>query len=87
MCSLTKLIGKRYLQRGDGILRTPACRRRERLFGKRATGRTSRPSLGVKIEDLMRSSPEDDPNDTCLKAFVREVEAAGAARGWPDATG
>ncbi len=21
----------------------------------------------------MESSPEDDPNDTCLKAFVREV--------------
>ena len=27
---------------------------------------------------LMESSPQDDTNDTCLKAFVREVAAHAA---------
>lgn len=50
--TLKKLIAKRYLQRGDGILSMPERRRRKRLLGQHATGRTSRPSLGVKLEKL-----------------------------------
>ena len=76
--TLKKLIGKRYLQCGDGILSMPACRRRQRLFGENGTGRTSRASLGVKIEKLMESSPEEDSEDSCLKAFVRAIAGHAA---------
>ena len=32
----------------------------------------------MKIEKLMESSPQDDTNDTCLKAFVREIAGHAA---------
>ena len=32
----------------------------------------------MKIEKLMESSPEEDHEDSCLKAFVREIAGQAA---------
>ena len=84
LSTLRKLIAKRYLQRGDGIISMPACRRRERLFGAAATGRTSRKSLGVKQEKwltaMLEAAEYRVEDDSCVKAFVRLIAASAATQ-------
>ena len=65
--TLSKLLGNQYLRRGDGIVATPASRRKEGLF---VGGRLSLGSTGIKLENLGASY---DPKrlETCIKAFVR----------------
>lgn len=70
LSTLKKLLGQRYLRRGDGIIATPESRRKERLFGEHGTGRSSRLCTNVKLEKL-RGSRYEPAEDTCLTAFVR----------------
>ena len=86
--TLTKLEAKRILRRGDGILTMPACRRRERLFGQTgATGRTSRPSLGVKLEKIYAINEIEVEDDTALEAFIRMIAGHAHADAVAEAAG
>ena len=72
--TLSKLLGNQYLRRGDGIVATPASRRKERLF---VGERLSLGSTGIKLENLGASY---DPRlDTCIKAFVRLLAVQATA--------
>ena len=52
----------------------PATRRTERLFGEQATGQSKLTrAVGVPLELMGRTY--DPRNDTCIKAFVRLLEA------------
>ena len=48
LSTLKHLLAAKYLRRGDGIISTPASRRKERLFGVTGAGRTRRVSTGKK---------------------------------------
>ena len=75
--TLKNMLATSYLRRGDGIVATPATRRKERLFGKTGNGRSSLTSHGIKLENL---GAEYDPRaDTCVKAFVRLLAARATA--------
>ena len=45
----------------------------DRLFGSAATGRTSRKSLGVKLEHWFDGDEYEVEQDSCLKAYVRLI--------------
>ena len=69
---LRKLLGKRLLQLGDGLLRMPLMRRAQRLFGWDGVGRTKQKSEGKHA--LIASERDYMPScDTCVKAFVRSM--------------
>ena len=74
LSTLNKLLVSKYLQRGDGIIATPACRRKERLFGKNAGGRLTLEWRGVKEEGAY-----EPREDSCVKAFIRLIAAAADA--------
>ena len=69
---LRKLLGKKLLQLGDGLLRIPLMRRAERLFGASGPGRSKQKSEG-KHELLALG--HDPCKDTCVAAFVRSMAA------------
>ena len=72
--TLNKMLGKTELRGGDGEFKLPASRRTERLFGENATGRTKLTrSENVPLELMGRAY--DPRNDTCVRAFVRILEA------------
>mmetsp|Transcript_4529 Transcript_4529/g.11256 ORF Transcript_4529/g.11256 Transcript_4529/m.11256 type:complete len:116 (-) Transcript_4529:152-499(-) len=75
---LRNLLVAKQLRSGDGVISTPASRRKERLFGTHGTGRVTLISKGTKIEKL-----GDDYNpreDTCIAAFVRLMGELACAR-------
>ena len=69
LSTLKHLLVTQYLRRGDGIISTPAARRKTRLFGVHGAGRSTLGSSGVKTE--VRGSDYDPKADTCIKAFIR----------------
>ena len=71
--TLTTLLMKGYLRRGDGMFSFAACRRTERLFGDSGKGR----SKALKFEGTaVMIGPQYDPQqDTCLAAFMRLLAA------------
>ena len=74
---LRTLLGRQQLRRGDGIVTMPASRRNERLFGVTGTGRATLASIGIKLENMGKDyNPRED---TCVKAFVRQMAARGEA--------
>lgn len=75
LSTLKNLLAQRYLRRGDGIIATPASRRKERLFGHAGAGRSSTYNGNVKLEKL-RGSDYEPRLDTCIKAFVRLLSVA-----------
>ena len=81
LSTLNKLLGAQILRSGDGVHSIPESRRRERLFGASAAGRTKALSTGVKIEKLGKDY--EPREDSCMRAFVRllavRAEAAAAA--------
>ena len=75
--TIKALLAKQYLRRGDGIIATPASRRKERLFGVGGSGRSSTHALGIKLETIDRDY--DPRDDTVLAAFIRLISAQAAA--------
>lgn len=74
LSTLHKLLAKRLLQEGDGIIQTPESRRKERLFGVGGPGRASRPaSQGSAYKHSLLIQNYDPQDDSCIKAFVREL--------------
>ena len=69
---LRKLLGKKLLQLGDGLLRMPLMRRAERLFGVSGPGRSSVKSEG---KHAVLALSYDPSGDTCVAAFVRSMAA------------
>ena len=70
---LRKLLGKKLLQLGDGLLRMPLMRRAERLFGAFGPGRSKQKSEGK--HELLALRHNDPSGDTCVAAFVRSMAA------------
>ena len=74
LSTMNNLLVTQKLRRGDGPIAYPQSRRAERLFGE--VGRTKRASTHIKLEKL--ECNYDVRQDTCIKAFVRQM--ADAAR-------
>ena len=73
---LWKLLGKKLLQLGDGLLRMPLMRRAERLFGGSGPGRSKQKSEG---KHALLAVDYDPSCDTCIAAFVRSMAAASVS--------
>ena len=71
--TLKKLLGAQTLRRGDGVLKLPDSRRKERLLA----GRTSLATTMVKLEKL--GQDYIPRKDTCIRAFVRLLAAQNAS--------
>ena len=72
---LTKILTTNLLRVGDGPHTMPDSRRASRLFGEKASGRSSLPKLAHA-----RGDEEYNPaQDTCVEAFVRLILARIAA--------
>ena len=70
---LRKLLGKRLLQLGDGLLRMPLMRRAQRLFG--GSGGPGRSKLKSEGKHVLLNRDYVPSRDSCIKAFVRLMAA------------
>uniref|UniRef100_A0A7S4MF79 Uncharacterized protein n=1 Tax=Prymnesium polylepis TaxID=72548 RepID=A0A7S4MF79_9EUKA len=82
LSTLRHLLVAQTLRRGDGIIATPASRRKERLFGASGTGRVKVERAGAKLALLEKQEAEgavDPREDTCVAAFIRLLAVAAEA--------
>jgi hypothetical protein len=71
LSTLSFLLVRRILRRGDGLVATPMSRRTERVFGVYGNGRLCLPFAGLKLE--MLGADYTPQQDTCIAAFVRLI--------------